>query len=77
MFLWRKIHGKHTIFFLCATLGYHEKEKISTYRLINTYNFNKGTLYHLKRGDNVNIYTLAVLCQILECKIEDVVEIIY
>lgn len=49
------------------------KEKgISTYKLINTYNFNKGTLYHLKRGDNVK-----VLCQILECRIEDVVEIIY
>ena len=54
-----------------------KKKKISTYRLINTYNFNKGTLYHLKRGDNVNIYTLAVLCQILECKIEVVVEIFY
>ena len=54
------------------------KEKgISTYKLINTYNFNKGTLYHLKRGDNVNIATLAVLCQLLECRIEDVVEIIY
>lgn len=54
------------------------KEKgISTYKLINTYNFNKGTLYHLKRGDNVNISTLAALCQILECRIEDVVEIIY
>ena len=49
------------------------KEKgISTYKLSNTYNFNKGTLYHLKRGDNVK-----VLCQILECRIEDVVEIIY
>ena len=52
------------------------KEKgVSTYKLINTYNFNKGTLYHLKRGDNVNVSTLALLCQILECRIEDVVEI--
>ena len=32
-----------------------EKKGISTYKLINTYDFNKGTLYHLKRGDNVNI----------------------
>ena len=50
---------------------------ISTYKLINTYTFNKGTLYHLKRGDNVNIATLAALCQILECRIEDVVTILY
>ena len=50
-----------------------EKKGISTYKLINTYDFNKGTLYHLKRGDNVNISTLAYLCKILECSIEDVV----
>ncbi len=54
------------------------KEKnISTYKLINTYKFNKGTLYHLKRGDNVNISTLAYLCKILDCSIEDVVSIKY
>lgn len=50
---------------------------ISTYKLINTYNFNKGTLYHLKKGDNVTLNTLAVLCQILDCQIQDVVKIIY
>ena len=32
-----------------------KEKKVSTYKLINTYHFNKGTLYHLKRGDNVNI----------------------
>ena len=54
------------------------KEKnISTYKLINTYKFNKVTLYHLKRGDNVNISTLAYLCKILDCSIEDVVSIKY
>ena len=54
-----------------------KEKKMSTYKLINTYHFNKGTLYHLKRGDNVNIATLAALCQILECRIEDVVRIDY
>ena len=54
-----------------------KEKKVSTYKLINTYHFNKGTLYHLKRGDNVNIATPAALCQILECRIEDVVRIDY
>ena len=54
-----------------------KEKKVSTYKLINTYHFNKGTLYHLKRGDNVNIATLAALCQIPECRIEDVVRIDY
>ncbi|MBS5017084.1 helix-turn-helix domain-containing protein [Eubacterium ventriosum] len=31
----------------------------------------------MKRGDNVNISTLAYLCKILECSIEDVVSIKY
>ena len=65
-----------------ATVSYEplwntmKRKNVSTYKLINTYHFNKGTLYHLKRGDNVNISTLASLCQILECSIEDVVEIL-
>lgn len=54
-----------------------KKKNVSTYKLINMYNFNKGTIYHLKRGDNVTISTLATLCQILECSIEDIVEIRY
>lgn len=54
-----------------------QKKGISTYQLINTYKFNKGTLYHLKRGDNVNISTLAFLCKTLNCSIEDVVKIKY
>lgn len=53
------------------------KKGVSTYQLITTYKFNKGTLYHLKRGDNVNISTLAYLCKILNCSIEDVVKIKY
>ena len=52
-----------------------KKKHVSTYKLINTYNFNKGTLYHLKRGDNVTISTLATLCQILDCSLDDIVEI--
>lgn len=54
-----------------------KKKGVSTYKLINTYDFNKGTLYHLKKGDNVNIATLASLCQILDCSINEVVEIKY
>ena len=68
----------NTVSFSYAPLWDTMKKKgISTYKLINTYNFNKGTLYHLKRGDNVNIATLATLCQILECRIEDVVTVLY
>lgn len=52
-----------------------KKKGVSTYFLIYKCGISKGTIYHLKRNDNVNISTLAELCGILSCKIEDVVEI--
>lgn len=54
-----------------------KRKGISTYKLINKYNFNKGTLYHLKKGDNVTIATLALLCQILDCSLDEIVKITY
>lgn len=49
--------------------------KISTYELTEKRGFNKVTLYHLKKGDNVTVETLADLCKIIDCRIEDVVRI--
>ena len=48
---------------------------ISTYELTIKQEFNKGTLHHLKKGDNVTLETIAQLCEILDCRIEDVVKI--
>ncbi|MCQ4638477.1 helix-turn-helix transcriptional regulator [Anaerovorax odorimutans] len=48
---------------------------ITTYELTVKRHFNKGTLYRLQQGENVNLSTIAELCEILECGIEDVVQI--
>ena len=51
------------------------KEKgISQYKLINTYQFSKGQLDRLKKNCNVNTHTLSILCEILDCKLEDIAE---
>lgn len=49
------------------------KEKdVSTYRLIKEYSFSRGTLDALKQGRNISTATLDRLCEILDCRVEDV-----
>ena len=50
-----------------------KRKHISTYCLINKYGFSKGTLDRLKQGRNINISTLDYLCQLLECRPEDII----
>ena len=48
---------------------------ITQYRLIKTYHFSSGQLDRLRRNENVNISTIAALCEILDCGLEDVIEL--
>lgn len=47
---------------------------ISQYQLIKNYGFSTGQLDRLRKNQNVNTYTLNTLCDILECKLEDIAE---
>ncbi|MBQ4429601.1 MAG: helix-turn-helix transcriptional regulator [Clostridia bacterium] len=47
---------------------------ISQYRLIKEFNFSTGQLDRLRKNENVNTYTLDLLCRILNCKLEDIAE---
>lgn len=51
------------------------KEKnISQYKLIKEYGISTGQLDRLRKNENVNTYTLNLLCEILDCKLEDIAE---
>lgn len=53
------------------------KEKnISQYQLIKKHGFSTGQLDRLRKNQNVNSYTLNLLCEILDCKLEDIAEYI-
>lgn len=53
------------------------KEKnISQYQLIKKHGFSTGQLDRLRKNQNVNSYTLNFLCEILDCKLEDIAEYI-
>lgn len=47
---------------------------ISTYVLREKYNIDTRTLRRLKANDNTTTDTLNTLCEILDCKLEDIAE---
>lgn len=53
------------------------KEKnISQYTLAKDYNFSSGQLDRLRKNANINTYTINRLCEILNCKVDDIVEFV-
>lgn len=51
-----------------------KRKGVSQYRLIKEFDFSTGQLDRLRRNENVNTYTLARLCEILDCRLEDIAE---
>lgn len=50
------------------------KEKgITTYRLIHTYGISSSLLNRLKNNLPITTVTLNDLCEILDCKVEDII----
>lgn len=49
------------------------QKHISQYQLIKKYGFSSGQLSRLRRNQHVSTHTLEVLCDILDCKIEDII----
>lgn len=52
-----------------------EKRKISQYRLIKEFGLSSGQMSRLKKNTYVSTHTLEMLCRILDCRIEDVMEV--
>lgn len=53
-----------------------EKRHMTQYRLIRYYGISAGQIGRLKKNKYVSTHTLEVFCQILDCRIEDIVEYI-
>lgn len=50
-----------------------KKKNITTYKMIKDYNMSRGMLDKLKHDRNVTLETVERLCEILDCRIEDIV----
>lgn len=53
-----------------------KKKGISQYRLIAHYKVSAGQLGRMKKNMHVSTHTLEMFCNILQCPIEEIVEII-
>lgn len=51
-----------------------KNKNITQYKLIKEYGFSPGQITRLKKNSNINTHTLAMLCKILNCNIEDICE---
>ena len=52
-----------------------EKRKISQYRLIKEFGLSSGQMSRLKKNTYVSTHTLETLFRVLDCRIEDVMEV--
>ena len=51
------------------------KEKnVSTYTLREKYDFHTDTIRNLRHNQNIKTNTLSKLCEILDCRLEDIAE---
>lgn len=53
-----------------------KQRKVTQYALIKEYGISSGQLDRLRKNENVSTHTLDMLCQILQCRLEDVAEIV-
>lgn len=51
-----------------------EKRGLSKYKLTSKYNISKAQLSRLKHNQSVTTNTLDKLCNLLQCKVEDIME---
>ena len=53
-----------------------KKRGISQYQLIKKYKVSAGQLSRMRANQNISTHTIGVLCEILDCRVEDVIVVI-
>lgn len=51
-----------------------KQQGVSQYDLYTHYNVNRSQLNRLRRNENVEVNTIDKLCNILQCRVEDIME---
>lgn len=49
-----------------------KKKNISQYVLINKYNVSRGLIHRLKNNESVTTHSIDMLCEILDCDVQEV-----
>lgn len=51
-----------------------KKKGISQYALIKKYGVSPAQITRLKRNESVSTHTIEMFCEILDCRVEDIME---
>lgn len=51
-----------------------KEKKMTQYRLIHYFGFSAGQIGRLKKNSYVSTHTIEILCKLLDCKVEDIME---
>ena len=51
-----------------------ESKNITQYRLINEFGISAGQLSRMRKNQYISTHTVDVLCEILECEVQDIME---
>lgn len=51
-----------------------EAKGVTQYALIKQYHVSPGQITRMKRNESVSTHTIGMFCQILRCRVEDVME---
>ena len=51
-----------------------QNKGITQYKLLKEYGFSSGQLDRIRRGESITMYTLNTLCEIRDCRVEDIIE---
>lgn len=52
------------------------RKNITEYNLIYKQGFSANTLYRIKKGKPISTKTLDALCDVLDCRVEEIIEFI-
>ncbi len=48
-------------------------KNITQYKLIKEYNVSAGQLSRMRANQNISTHTIDILCDILDCRVEDII----
>ncbi|WP_270388049.1 helix-turn-helix domain-containing protein [Blautia hansenii] len=49
-----------------------KNREVTQYQLINKYHVSAGQLSRLRKNNYISTHTIDILCEILDCKVEDI-----
>lgn len=51
-----------------------KEKEVTQYKLIKKYGISPAQITRLKKNENINTHTINMWCELLDCRVEDIME---